>query len=88
MILCGGLHLSHGEKLNCQFKDGTFHLVGNVYYCYVPSLDNSFNKMTIDGFTGVHKANKNDNNVRGINILNTNTKYIPANIGLRSNLSS
>ena len=88
MILCGGLHLSHGEKLNCQFKDGTFHLVGNVYYCSVTSLDNSKNNLTIDGFTGVHVANRNDNDVKGIYIHNTNTKYIPANLGFLFNLTA
>ena len=47
------MHLSSGEKLKCQFRDGSFNLVGNVYYCYVTSLDNYLNNMTIDGFTGV-----------------------------------
>ena len=44
--------------------------------------------MTIDGFTGVHTANKNYIDVRGTYIQNTNTKYIAANIGLRSNLTA
>ena len=81
IILCGVLHLSHGEKLKCQFKDGGFGYVGTVYYCSVTSLDNSLNNMTIDGFAGVHMTNKNDNDVKGINIHDTNTKYIPANLG-------
>ena len=76
MILCGGLHLSHGEKLKCQFEEDFFY-VGTVYYCYVTSLDNSFNNLTIDGFTGVHMTNRTDNNVKGIWIQDTNTKYIP-----------
>ena len=88
MILCGGLHLSHGEKFKCEFKDGSFNSVGNVYYCYVTSLDNSFDNMTIDGFTGVHVAGRTDNNVRGIWIEGTNTKYIPTNLGFLSHLTT
>ena len=87
MILCGGFHLSHGEKLECQFYVTEVFYVGNVYYCSVASLDNSFNNMTIDGFTGVHKANKNDNDVKGIWIHETNTKYIPANLGFSVHLT-
>ena len=87
LILCGGLHLSHGEKFKCQFKEFTFSVVGTVYYCDVTSLDNSLNSMTIDGFTGVHMTKKTGNDVRGINIHNTNTKYIPANLGFLSHLT-
>ena len=88
MILCGGLHLIHGEKLKCQFKENVFYLVGNVYFCYVKSLDNSFNNMTIDGYTGTHLANKNDNDVKGIYIQNTNTNYLPSNLGFLFNLTT
>ena len=88
MILCGGLHLSHGETLKCEFREWSFSYVGNMYYCDVTSLDNSFNNMTIDGFTGVHMAGRTDNNVRGIGIHNTNTKYIPANLGVLFNLTT
>ena len=87
LILCGGLHLSHGEKLKCEFKEWTFSYVGKVYYCDVTSLDNSLNNMTIDGYTGVHVAGRTDNDVRGIWIHNTNTKYIPSNLGLLSYLT-
>ena len=68
--------MSHGEKLKCGFKDAIFYLVGNVYFCYVTSLDNSLNNMTIDGFTGVHMTNRTDHNVRGINIQNANTNRL------------
>ena len=87
MILCGGLHLSHGEKLKCEFKDGTLY-VGKLYYCYVTSLDNSLNSMTIDGFTGVHMAGRSDNDVKGIWIHDTNTKYIPSNLGFWLHLTA
>ena len=87
LILCGGLHLSHGEKLKCQFEHGSFRYVENFYTCYVTSLDNSFNNMTIDGFTGVHMTNRTDNDVRGIYIHDTNTKYIPENLGFLFNLT-
>ena len=88
MILCGALHLSHGEKLKCEFKNGTLYLVGNVYYCNVTSLDNSLNSMTIDGYTGVHMAGRTDNDVKAIFIHNTNTKYIPANLGFSDHLTA
>ena len=87
MILCGGLHLSHGEKLKCEFKVETFPYVGNVYYCYETSLDNSLNSMTIDGFTGNHMTYKTENDVRGLYIQKTNTTYIPANLGVLFNLT-
>ena len=58
------------------------------YYCDVTSLDNSLNRTTIDGFTGAHMTNITDINVKGINIHDTNTKYIPANIGLLFNLTA
>ena len=88
LILCGGLHLSHGEKLKCQFKGGRFDYVRYVYYCHVTSLDNSFNNMTIDGFTGPHLANKNDADVKGIYIYDINTNFIPANLGFLFHLTA
>ena len=88
MLLCGGLHLSLSEKLKCQFYEGRFDYAGFLYYCSVTSLDNSLNNMTIDGFTGVHITNKNDTYVRGIYIHNTNTKFIPANLGFLSQLTT
>ena len=42
--------------------------------------------MTIDGFTGNHMTGRTDNDAKGIYIHDTNTKYIPANLGLTSNL--
>ena len=88
LILCGGLHLSHGEKLKCEFKEWNFGYGGTVYSCDVKtSLDNSFNNMTIDGFTGTHLANKNDNDVKVIYIYDINTKYIPANLGFLFHLT-
>ena len=88
LILCGGLHLTRSEKLNCEFKDWSFSYVGNVYYCFVTSFDNSLNNITIDGYIGPHLTNKNDNDVKGIYIHNTNTKFIPANLGLLSHLTT
>ena len=88
LILCGALHSSLGENIKCQFKEDNFSNVGNIYYCDVTSLDNSFNNMTIDGFTGVHIAGRTNNNVKGIYIHNTNTTYIPANLGFLSHLTT
>ena len=64
MILCGGLHLSNGEKLKCEFQEESFFSVGNVYFCDVTSLDNSFDNITIDLFNGTHLANRTDTDVK------------------------
>ena len=69
-------------------KDALVKDKGNVYYCDVTSLDNSLNNMTIDGYTGTHVPNRNDNDINGIWIHNTNTKYIPANLGFLFNLTA
>ena len=87
LILCGGLHLSHGEKLNCQFGVRPFTYVENAYFCCVSSLDNSFNNMTIDGFTGNHMTYKTKNDVKGIFIHDKNTNFIPANLGVLFHLT-
>ncbi|CAO1340032.1 unnamed protein product [Diamesa tonsa] len=85
VIHCGGFRSSHGEKIQCVFANVDYS-VGNLYNCYVISLYISFNNMTVDGYTGTHLSNKNDNDVRAIWIHGTNTKYIPANLGSLSNL--
>ena len=54
MILCGGIQLSLGEKINCHFRDEDYYLGGILYTCEVTLLDNTFNNITFDGFTGVH----------------------------------
>ena len=81
VILCGGIHLSDGDKLECLFEFVNFGVVANVYTCYVTSLDNKNNNKIIDGFTGAHKEEKDCNNVKAIYLHKTNTKYIPENIG-------
>ncbi|CAO1344830.1 unnamed protein product [Diamesa hyperborea] len=85
MILCGGFHSSHGESLKCQFKDVVHNFIGNMYTCYVRSLDNSYNNVLIDGYTGTHVGYRNDNDVKAIWIHEANTKYIPSNLGYLSN---
>ena len=44
--------------------------------------------MTIDGLTGVHMTNKNETDVKGIWIHDTNTKFIPANLGVLFQLTT
>lgn len=80
--------MSNGETMSCHFEDMSFFSVGPIYSCEVTSLDNSMDNMTIDGFNGVHEVNKNENGVNGIWIHDTNTKYIPANIGTLFNLTA
>ena len=80
--------MSRGEKLNCEFEDYEFRVVGKLYTCEVTSLDNTLNNLTIDGYSGEHEENKNDADVNAIWIHNTNTKYIPTNLGSLFNLTA
>ena len=85
MILVCGSQLSHGVKLDCEFKNFDFGIGGSLYTCDVTSFDNPHNNLNIEGYYGDHKANKNDADVKGIWIYRTNTKYIPTNLGSFSN---
>lgn len=82
MIIFGRLHFSCGEKLNCEFV-----FLEKVYSCEVTSLENNNNNMTIDGYNGVHNANKSDTDIQVIYIHDTNVKYIPENLGILLNLT-
>ena len=88
MIVVCGSQLSNGLKLNCVFGDEGYYGVGTFYSCYMKSLVNPHNNLTIEGYSGKHKANKNDADVKGIRIFNTNTKYIPTNLGSLFKLST
>ena len=85
IILVCGSQLSHGEKLNCRFINVHYN-IGLLYSCYVTSLVNPHKNLTIEGYSGKHEANKNDADVKGIYIHDTNTKYIPTNLGSLFNL--
>ena len=87
MILVCGSELSHGEKLKCEFGDEDYFFVDGVYTCKVTSFDNPQNNLNIEGYSGEHEVNKNDADVKGIHIHDTNTKYIPSNLGSFSNLT-
>ena len=86
LILVWECQLSHGVKLYCVFEDVEYYYVGLLYNCYVSSLDNPYNNLNIEGYSGYHKANKNDTDVKLIWIHRTNTKYIPTNLGYFSHL--
>lgn len=89
VIFCVELHLSLGEKLKCNFENRNYsNDIDILYTCYVSSLDNSYNNLTIDGLIGEHNASKNNKDVNAIYIENTNTKYIPENLGYLNNLIS
>ena len=88
MILVSGSQLCHGVKLKCEFRDVSYHLVDSLYSCVVTSFVNPYNNLTIDGYSGEHLANKNDADVKGIYIRDTNTKYIPTNLGSLFNLTA
>ena len=81
MTLFGSSNLVGCENLNCEFMVNYYSVVGTLYSCYVSSLVNSNDNINMDGYSGVHKINKNVNNVKGVFIYNTNTKYIPTNLG-------
>ena len=88
MILVCGSQLCHGVKLECGFGDVYYFSFDWLYSCKVTSLDNPNNNLNIDGYSGYHKANKNDADVKGILIHETNTKYIPLNLGSLFNLTA
>ena len=52
-----------------------------MYTCYVSFLENPYNYVRINEFTGDHLFRKNDYDVKAIWIENTNNKYIPAGLG-------
>ena len=88
VTLCGGIHLCYGDQLKCDFGNVDFHFnnrYDSLYSCHVTSLDNS---NTINGYNGVHNTNKNDKDVKGIWIHDTNAKYIPENLGPFFNIIS
>ena len=87
IVVCG-TQLSHEERLDCEFGDKYTFIVGVLYSCVVTSLDNPYNNLNIDGYSGKHKANMNDADVKGIRIHGTNTKYIPTNLGTFSHLTA
>ena len=86
LMLCVVFHLSFCEILNCRFKDHTFYRV-NFYTCFVTSFDITINNVVITGHNGVHEPNKNDTDVKAIYIQETDTKYIPENLGRLFNLT-
>ena len=88
VTLCGGIHFCYGERLKCDFMLVDFKFKNeyvSLYKCKVTSLDNS---NTIIGYNGVHNTNKNDKDVKGIWIHDTNAKYIPENLGSLFNIIS
>ena len=88
MILKCGSQLSHGVKLNFLVGVVGYNVIGTFYYCEVTSLYNPYNNLTIDGYSGEHKANKIDADGKLIPIFNTNIKYIPINLGSLFNLTA
>lgn len=87
MFICGEIQLCVGEIMQCHFIELKYNLAGFLYSCEVNSLDNQNNNMSITGSTGNHTTDKNNENVKGIYIHNTNTKYIPKNLGCLFNLT-
>lgn len=87
MIICGLIKLNFGEIMQCNFMELKYNLAGFLYSCEVSSLDNQNNNMSITGSTGNHTTNRNNENVKGIYIHNSDTKYIPRNLGYLFNLT-
>ncbi|CAO1294021.1 unnamed protein product [Diamesa serratosioi] len=81
------IELSHELTLNCEFKYEEF--VVNIFYsCEVTTLNINNNNTIITGHSGVHSFHKYDTDVKAIHIHDTNTKFIPENLGLVFSLSS
>ena len=78
--------MCYGDQLKCDFINVDFKVnqYDSLYSCQVTSLDNS---NTINGYNGVHNTNKNDKDVKGIWIHDTNAKYIPENLGSLFNIT-
>ena len=86
ITLCGGIHLCYGDQLKCDFGNvGYENQYDSLYTCKVTSLDNS---NTINGYNGVHNTKKNDKDVKGLWIYQTNTRYIPENLESLFNIIS
>lgn len=86
MILCGGLHKSLGDTLLCQFGDIYVSYFGFLYSCEVVSMDNSYDNLTIDRFTGDNPRIDDVRTVSSIRIIGFNINYIPKNLGFAGNL--
>ena len=85
VVLFGAFQLSHAENLDCIFGDLLYWL--NSYTCNVTSFENENNDKIITGYTGEHKRNKDDTDVKMIHMRNTDVKFIPENIGYLFNLA-
>lgn len=81
MVFFVGLQMSLGHELKCEFEDQQYSVVGSFYSCVVNSLDNENDNISITGYSGVHKPNRNVNVVKGIWIHDTYTSFIPKNLG-------
>ncbi|CAO1381762.1 unnamed protein product [Diamesa serratosioi] len=89
LLVFGGVsRLSHGVELNCNFKDQPSGSFGLFYACEVTSLNNINNDEIVTGITGKHMVNRKDNDIKGIMIVNTNSYFIPTNLGSHCNLIS
>ena len=86
MTLFGGIQ-SVDQHLNCDFKLIGFSNAPRQYYtCEVTSFSNPNNNVNINGYSGNHMANSNDNGVEAILIHDFNARFIPSNLGSLSTL--
>ena len=81
-------HQKERIQLNCEFGIMHFAFIGYLYVCEATTLVNPHNNLFIEGYSGVHNSNKNDNDVKVIHIQNTSTKFIPTNLGSLSDLTA
>ena len=79
--------MCYGDQLKCDFINVDFKVnqYDSLYSCQVTSLDNS---NTINDYNGVHSTSKNVKDVKALWIYQTNTRYIPENLGSLFNLIS
>lgn len=77
--------ICHGIKLNCEFEDETEEEGLDSFYdfkycCTVKSLEYNEN-MTVDGYNGDHKPNRNDSDVEAIFLYSLDIFKVPSKIG-------
>lgn len=82
-----GIHCNV-QHFNCEFQMRGFTNAQQFYTCIVSRFSNPNNDVQIIGLTGIHMINRNDNSVQAIYIQDPNTRFLPSNLGIFSNLEA
>jgi len=62
---------TQSASFECQYNNGAWSILGNIYWCNVQNLDNitSLDAAQIDSINGTHLAGFNNDNVEAIQVL-------------------